>query len=108
MSFRRRDLIALVAADSWQLNPGDDDRQTTGMNVAVVRAADGSVVGKVDPSSAKQPREVPAEADGPVHLPFRLLLDVRFEHERLHRALVRDTTGQPLTDVAVAVCVAAS
>ena len=93
---------SLVLALVLELSP-DDDRKATGMNVAVIRAEDGSIVGEVDPKSAKQPREVPTGVDGPVHLPFRLSLDVHFEHPGLHRVLVRDSSGQPLTDVAFAV-----
>lgn len=90
----------LTFAVVLELGP-DDDRATTGMNVAVVRVADGATVGEVDPGSAKQSREVPSGVDGPVHLPFKLGLRVHLTEAGNHRVLVRGANGDVLGDVAI-------
>ena len=89
---------ALTLALILELGP-DDDRDRTAMNISVIRTRDGSVVGKVDPASAKQPRQVPSSETSPVHVPFRLGLQVRLEEPGLHRVLVRSPGGEPLADV---------
>lgn len=85
-----------------ELGP-EDDRAKTGMNVAVVRTSDGVAVGAVDPASATQPRQVPSEVDGPVHLRFELSLDVAFEEPGSHVVLVRSPDGAQLAAVAFGV-----
>lgn len=104
--------LVQVAGFPWQgrltfalvleLGP-DDDRSGLGMNVSVVRASDGEVVGQVDPASAKQQREVPTDVAGPVHTPFELGLDVTIPAPDVYAVLVRNTEGQTLAHATLAV-----
>lgn len=81
----------------------DDDRSQMGMNVSVVRTRDNAVVGVVDPASARQPRDLPTEVEGPVHVRFELVLDVTFEETGPHAVLVRQPDGTMLAAVSFAV-----
>lgn len=95
----------LVFALVLELAP-EDDRTKTGMNVSVLRSSDRAVVGTVDPTSATQPRQVPSDVDGPVHLRFELPLDVTFDQAGPHVVLVRAPDGAELAAVAFAVTTA--
>jgi hypothetical protein len=83
-----------------QLAP-DEDLTQTGLNVSVVRAEDRTVVGSVDPSSARQARQVPTGVDVPVHLPFELALQVELPSPGQYAVLVRSPDGQILARVDV-------
>ena len=78
-----------------ELGPGDDLTRM-GMNVSVVRAADGSVVGTVDPGTARQPRHVPAGEEGPVHVPFELHLASVIREPGVYRVVVLAPSGEEL------------
>lgn len=93
--------FALVLA----LEPGEDPADT-GMNVSVVRAADGAVVGRVDPRSASQTRGVPSGHDGPVHLAFELWLDTQLPDAGTYGVLVRGKDGSVLANAAFGVAAA--
>lgn len=96
--WRGRLTLALILQLDGETDPGQ-----TGMNVSVVSAADGSVVGTVDPDSAKQPRKVPTNVGGPVHMPFELGLQVAFPQAGSYAVLVRDPSGEELARVDVGV-----